>query len=130
MDARKSALSDQVLDAVQHLCTVIFNAKSDKQLENVFGLTHSQLELVVKKMVNALPDALFERVSAARLDEIKEICAREFIFFQLQEKWSDPHYQEDLSHFIAIFSRDIRCKVDKLKNNRPEMGSKTESRHD
>ena len=44
-------------------------------------------------------------------EEIKTICAREFIFFQTQEKYSDPQYEVNLKNFIRIFIRDLQRKM-------------------
>src|SRR3990167_6939295 len=111
MDAKKLQFADDVIHIIRDLCSVVFNIQSEDQLNKVFGITHEQLETVIKKIINALPDHMFYQLYPKILNEVKNICAREFIFFQVQERWNDPHYQEDLSNFICIFSRDIQQKI-------------------
>lgn len=107
MDAERLAFSDEVIRKIKQLAKVIFNATSSVQLESMFGVTQEQLNIIIRKIVIALPDIFFENSYAKKREELKNICAREFIFFQMQEKWSDPHYQADLANFIRIFTRDI-----------------------
>jgi len=119
MQSRKLKLTDDVIRVVRDICSVVFNISSDEQLEKGLGINHEQLEVVIKKIVNALPDNFFERVYL--LDEIKNICAREFVFFQVQEKWNDPRYEEDLANFICIFTRDMEQRFDTYKNYKSKM---------
>ncbi|TAK78478.1 MAG: hypothetical protein EPO11_01245 [Gammaproteobacteria bacterium] len=51
------------------------------------------------------------------MEEIKNICAREFIFFQVQEKGNEKHYQEDLTKFIEIFKRDMEQRIKAKEGN-------------
>ena len=115
MSAKKLEFTHDVMHLINEICAVAFNIKSDEQLEKVFGINKAQMEAVVWKIISGLPDYIFERIYPRLLDEIKNICALEFIFFQVQEKWNDPRYQEDLSNFICIFSRDIQHRIDEYK---------------
>jgi hypothetical protein len=116
MQVKKNNFIKEVIKVVCNLCAQVFNAASDIDLERVFGINYSQMEVVIKKIVDALPDYIFDRAYDYQLEEIKNICAREFIFFQLQERWNQPRYQEDLANFIAIFSRDIQQRLTCIQN--------------
>ncbi len=109
MQARKLEFSNDVIRLVHDLCKLVFNTSTDHDVEKVFGVTHEQLEHIIKSVIDAMPDCIFEQLPQKR-DEIKNIFAKEFIFFQVQEKLNDPHYSDDLSDFIKIFSRDIQKK--------------------
>jgi|WetSurMetagenome_2_1015567.scaffolds.fasta_scaffold1458453_2 hypothetical protein len=110
MQARKLEFCRDVIRIIQDVCKLAFNLGSNNEIEKVFGMTSHDLEVVIKQISDVLPDSLFTR-AAKELDEIKNIFAREFIFFQVQEKRDDPNYQDDLSTFIHIFSRDIQQKI-------------------
>lgn len=107
MDPKKLAFSEDVIRKIKQLTKLIFNVSSSEQIESLFGVTNEQLKIVMRKIVNALPDNYFEQNYHKKVEELKTIVAREFIFFQVQEKWSDPNYQHDLANFIRTFSRDI-----------------------
>lgn len=107
MEPKKLAFSDEVILVIKQLSKVVFSVTSKEQIENLFGLTNEQLKMVMRKIVNALPNIYFEKKYQNKLGELKTIIAREFIFFQVQEKWNDPNYQNHLANFIRIFSRDI-----------------------
>jgi len=108
MQARKLEFSNDVIRLVHDLCKLVFNSTTDHDVEKIFGITHEQLEKIIKNIVDAMPACIFEHPQ--KLNEIKNIFAKEFIFFQVQEKMNDPHYPDDLSDFIKIFSRDIQKK--------------------
>lgn len=107
MDPKKLAFSSDVLRLIKQLGKVIFDVTASQEIENIFGLTKEQLKIVVHKIVNALPDICFAQDNTNKMEALKTIVAREFIFFQVQEKWNDPHYQTDLANFIRTFSKDI-----------------------
>ncbi len=111
MDAKRVKFANDVMHIVLNLSEMVFNIKNDDQLKGVFGVNQEQLETVISKIIAGLPERVFEKNRHLE-DEIKNICAREFIFFQVQERWNSPQYQEDLSNFIHIFSRDIQQKFD------------------
>src|ERR1700731_2884061 len=99
MLAEKLKFADEVVNIVREVCTTAFNAHSDEDLLHIFGLNHEQMEEVVGRIIDGLPDSIFTQDNAKLLDEIKYICAREFIFFQVQEKWGEPEFEEDLKKF-------------------------------
>jgi len=109
MQARKLEFSNDVIRLVDDLCNLVFNATTDHDVEKIFSITHKQLEQIIREIIDAIPDCIFEQ-TPQKLDEIKNIFAKEFIFFQVQEKLNDPHYSDDLSDFIKIFARDIQKK--------------------
>lgn len=110
---KKDEFAHDVIRIVNDLCKLVFNLNADQDVEKVFGMTHEQLDNVIKKIVQSLPAQLFA-LPAQRLEEIKSIFAKEFIFFQVQEKLNDPNYENDLSNFIYAFSRDIQKKFASL----------------
>jgi hypothetical protein len=111
MHPQKLAFSDDVIRVVHDVCKLVFNLQSDAEITRVFGLTHEQMTSVIQKIITELPDAIFTQ-KTPQLEEIKHIFAREFIFFQVQERLDNPHYEEDLNRFIAIFSRDIQQRFE------------------
>ena len=121
MDVRKVEFANDVIHIVHDLGEVVFNITTQEQLVNIFGITQEQLETIIKKIINTLPDTIFENLYPQLADEIKNICAREFIFFQVQERWNSPHYQDDLLNFIRVFSRDIQQRVETHNNSESKM---------
>jgi len=111
MHPKKQECSHDITHIVCDMCKLVFNLNSSNDIKNVMGMTREQMELVIKKIIDALPDSIFERAYPKLLEEIKNICAREFIFFQVQEKCNDPCYQDDLKMFIHVFARDIQQRV-------------------
>lgn len=109
MPVNKLDFANDVLRIVLGVGKVAFNLTSDQDIENVFGMNNDKMKAVIQKVTRSLPESVFNE-TASRLEEIKNIFAREFIFFQVQEKGDASHYQQDLSHFIYIFSRDIQQK--------------------
>lgn len=101
----------QVVHTVQELGKVIFNIHDEKELQNVFGVDLKQMQTVLERVVAALPQQFFNTQNKKMIKEVKDVCAREFIFFQVQEKWSDPSYEENLKAFINCFSRDMAKRL-------------------
>ncbi|TAK74427.1 MAG: hypothetical protein EPO11_06895, partial [Gammaproteobacteria bacterium] len=62
MESKKLALADDVTHAVCDLCEVVFNVKSDAQLRGVFGMTHEEMDAVIHKIIDALPDRILDRL--------------------------------------------------------------------
>ena len=114
MGLQKQAFSQGIIHTISELCSLVFNVKTKEQLYKLFGITPQQMQLVVEKLANTLPETMVQYPELA--DEIKTICAREFIFFQVQERWDDPHYQANLKNFIQVFSRDMQHKIETYKN--------------
>lgn len=111
MHARKIEFSSDVVRIIRDLCKVVFNISNAEQMENIFGITDEQMEIVIQRIVNALPERAFQTGNKKKLREIKDIVAREFIFFQLQERWKDPSYEIDLANFIRTFTRDMESRI-------------------
>lgn len=108
---KKLAFSRSVIETVRRVCKTVFNLQSDADVVRMFGINEVQMENVINNIVDSLPDAIFEEMSLQLLEEIKYITAREYIFFQVQEKWDDPQYKEDLERFTHVFSRDIQRRI-------------------
>ncbi len=124
MDPKKLEFSDDVTHVVCDMCKLIYNLNSEVDIKRVFGMTHEQMKAVIKRIIDALPDSIFEKAYPKLLDDIKNICAREFIFFQVQEKWDDPRYQDDLTMFINVFSRDIQQRIGVQAKYQPNQREK------
>ncbi len=115
MQVRKLEFSHGVINAVKDMCKLVFNLQTDSEIARIFGITNKQMEEVIGEIIDSLPDSVFEHLYPQYFDELKSICAREFIFFQVQEKWDDPRYQDDLKKFIHVFSRDIQQRINAHK---------------
>lgn len=113
----KQIFSNDIIRIIHELCGVVFNITANEKLHDLFGISNEQTVLVVNRLVAALPSELFVNHDASLKEEIKNICAREFIFFQVQEKWNDPQYQQNLENFIHIFSKDIQQKINIYKKH-------------
>lgn len=111
MQITKRQFAHDVLHIIYELCRLIYNLKSSDDVENVFSAPRQQVETIISKIVNALPDDLFSQSNAHRIKDLEQILAKEFIFFQVQEKVDDSQYQTDLANFIMLFSRDIHNKL-------------------
>jgi len=113
MPDNRLAFSNDVIRVVYDVCKLVFSLQSDHEIKKIFGIDNEKLETIVRRIIDALPENMFNGGGDSRLlDEIKNICAREFIFFQVQERCDDPRYQEDLSKFILIFTRDIQRRIE------------------
>jgi hypothetical protein len=109
---KKLVFANEVLGIVQEMLKNVFNLHSDAEIEHSFGISVQQMEEAIRQIIDSLPDIVFEKANSVVLEEIKYIAARDYIFFQIQEKWNDPRYKKDLNNFIQIFSRDIMDKLD------------------
>ncbi|VVC76354.1 hypothetical protein AQUSIP_16650 [Aquicella siphonis] len=109
MQAQKQAFASEVVNIVRDMCKTVFNLQNERDLARIFGITQEQMEAVIGRIIDALPEDLFNPSHQQVAEEMKYVCAREYIFFQVQEKWNDARYQDDLRKFIHIFTRDI-CK--------------------
>ena len=108
MNHKKLEFFNDAIHIVKELCKLVFNISSDLEVVRIFGITNEQMEAVIRKITDQLPDDMFNRAYPQVLDEIKNIFAKEFIFFHVQERPTDPKYADDLSNFIYAFSRDIQ----------------------
>ncbi len=103
----KVVFSHGVGNVVKDTCKLAFNGDVGK----IFGITNAQLDEILNRVIDALPDSVFKDPNKTMLEEIKYICAREFIFFQVQERCDDPKYQDDLKAFIHVFAKDIEKRL-------------------
>lgn len=113
MQNQKLSFSKDVIQIIYEVSKLVFNIQdnSEAEIKKIFGISCQQLESVISSIVEAIPDQIFSRANLQMLEECKSICAKEFIFFQVQEKWDDPHYKDDLSAFISVFTRDMQRRV-------------------
>lgn len=105
--SRKLVFCHDVVHIIRDVCKLVFNLKSNDEIQRVFGFTNEQLEDIIKNIIISLPDNIFA-LPPQSLEKIKVIFANEFIFFHVQERVDNPDYKQDLSNFIHIFSRDIQ----------------------
>jgi hypothetical protein len=117
----KRSFSTDVCCAVRDTCKLAFNLQNDNDLLRIFGMTGAQLEEIIAKIIDSLPDTIFQHNYPPELEEIECICAREFIFFQVQERLDDPRYQQDLNAFIHVFKRDIEKRMNGQMNMQSTM---------
>lgn len=110
MDPKKLQFAEDVLRLIRRLCKLTFNKVSNEEIEAMFGVPIEQLKQTIGKIAEGLPDFLFDQAYKKTLEEIKPICAREFIFFRIQEQPDDPYFETKLDNFIRILSRDIQRK--------------------
>lgn len=106
MKMQRQQFTDEVVDAIHHILKIVFNAKSQQDIQNVVGMNDNQMTAAVNQLSDKLPETVFNQPQQ-KLEELKNICAREFVFFQVQEKPAEASYQRDLANFITIFCRDI-----------------------
>lgn len=111
MLAQKEDFASDVGRIVGDVCKLAFNIHSEERFHDVFGISYTKMNELVSKIVDALPDKMFENGLSNTLEEVKSICAREFVFFQVQERCDDVDYENDLAEFINILSRDIQLRV-------------------
>lgn len=119
MDPKKLEFSRDVTHAVDNICKLIFNIKSTDEMNKTLGVTHEQLETTLQKMIVALPDEIFTQTPEL-LEEIKNLCAQEFIFFQVQEI-GNLSYQENLQKFIKFFSTDMKDRIEAYHKRHANM---------
>lgn len=110
MDSKKLEFATDVTRIIRYICKLVFNLESANEIQKVFGINEDELTNVINRIVDALPPSIFN-LSASQMEEIKHIFAREFVFFQVQERGDDVKYEDDLSKFIAIFARDIQQRI-------------------
>lgn len=111
MEVTQQQFAKDVIRKIFELCKMIYNLHSDDEIEAVFGASREQIENIVARTVNAMPVKMFNQATKSKIQELEEILAKEFIFFQVQEKINDPQYQNDLANFILLFSRDINNRL-------------------
>lgn len=109
--SQKLASVKDVVKIIHEICQVVFRVNTEEEFEGVFGINGHQLEKVIEQIILALPDRFFFPGMHHKLEEIKAICAREFIFFQVQEKYNDVRYEVNLKNFIRILVRDLQRKM-------------------
>lgn len=115
MPITKYQFAKDVLQSVYDLCKVVYGIDKKEEVQRIFGISFQKLDEIVRKVVNALPDELFMQENKARIKEIEQILAKEFIFFEVQERIDDPQYTNDLENFILLFARDMHTKLQAWK---------------
>lgn len=110
MSQRLASVKD-VVRIIHEISKVIFRVNTEEELKDVFGINEQQLEAVVGEIIAAQPERFFLPGMRHKLEEIKAICAREFIFFQVQEKYNTEQYKANLKNFIRILVRDLERKM-------------------
>lgn len=111
MQAKKLAFANDVSRVVHSVCELAFNIHSEERFHDVFGINYAKMDEIIQKIVTAIPDKIFDHGLPGVVDELKSICAREFVFFQVQERCDDARYEGDLTNFINILVRDIQQRV-------------------
>src|SRR5579863_8911924 len=105
MQITRRQFAQDVLLIIHEVCRVIYNLRSNQDVERVFGIAEEKLESTINTIVDSLPEELFNQENHKKIKNLEQIFAKEFIFFQIQEAANDPGYQHDLANFIALFSK-------------------------
>lgn len=119
MSPSKKEFSQSVTTNICRLSRLLFNANSDENLLIIFRLDKSAIELTIQKIVDHFPNDYFNSLSANQLREMESILAKEFIFFQVQEKDNEKKYQNHLLHFSEVFVRDMQKRF-KVNHKSPD----------
>lgn len=111
MQVSQQQFAQNVMHIVYQICKMVYNVHSEDDIQRIFGASKEEIENIVARTVNALPNNVFDQATKGKIKELEEIMAKEFIFFQIQEKISDPQYQNDLANFILLLARDIKKRI-------------------
>lgn len=111
MRSTKPSLVEAIMKMIKRIAELAFNARTDAQLKKIFSLNEAEIKATIEHLLDAVPEQFILHLSVAQKNEFVNICAREFVFFQVQEKINSARYHTVLQQFIALFSRDIQSRL-------------------
>lgn len=102
MHTRREKFAKDIFIYISDICQ---NQLSDNEVvENrvfdVLGISKKDLQIILKKIVVALPDYIFLPQLPDLYNEVLGYLSVEYVLFQCQEDVEDPYFVDDLINFI------------------------------
>jgi hypothetical protein len=114
MHPYKEVVAKDILDIVQMTCGEVLCPKEVETNDPVnwaLNLSADEASLILRKIVNALPDSFFMHGVPLLEDDLKQLVAKEYILFQSQENIKDERYPAFLVSFIYEIIDEINQKI-------------------
>lgn len=102
MHSRKERFVEEIFYYIENICqdTLSDYEPREERTFAVLGIHSKDLWVILRKVVNALPDYIFLDQLPDLYTEVCEHLSREYILFQCQEDVNDPYFANNLENFI------------------------------
>ncbi len=114
MHPYKEAVAKDILNIVQKTCSDVLcptEVKTNDPVQWALNLNFEEANIVLKKIVNAMPDSFFIHESPLLEENLRQLVAKEYILFQTQENIKDKRYSDFLMRFIYEIIEEVNQKV-------------------
>lgn len=102
MHSKKEEFVKEIFYYIENICrdTLSSSEPYEELVFDVMGICREDLWVMLRKVVNALPDYIFLDQLPDLSEEVCEYLSREYILFQCQEDINDPCFANNLENFI------------------------------
>lgn len=114
MHPKKEKAVEDISGVVQAICNETLCPKELTQqdpVEWVLNLKKNEVNVILGKVVNAMPDKFFVKASPLLENDLIQLTAKEFILFHSQEDIKDEKYAGFLENFIYDLINQLNAEV-------------------
>lgn len=100
MHIKKEKFAEKINNYVINVCNQLSDCRVENKIFDVLGINKKDLKLILRKIINALPEYIYIQEYSELYNKLFEHLAREYILFQAAEKIDDQFFIDNLSNFI------------------------------
>src|SRR5690349_12568184 len=106
MHPRKEIYAQEVYHLVGMICKQM-SEPTKAAIPTVLNITNNDAQIIINKIMIALPDCYFYNANAAKLYDMLAFISKNLILFQAQEHFEEEDYAYNLINFISSLSQSI-----------------------
>lgn len=112
MHPRKEQSAREIYKIVDQYCESNMRSKysSSSAIPIVLGVSDSDAQKLIQKIIIALPDCFFYLAKPARINEMVNFIAQQYLLFQAQENIKDELFPSLLINFVNNLVEEIMLR--------------------
>ncbi len=114
MHPKKDKAVENIKSIVELICNETLcpkELKTQDSVEWVLNLKKDEINTIIAKIVNAMPDKYFMHNTPLLENDLNQVTAKEFILFHSQEDIKDEKYPGFLENFIYDLINQLNDEV-------------------
>ena len=118
MHSSRQLIHDDLVKRLPYLVKKIGGELAGQdEYQFVLGISRTEANELLKKIVNALPMSIINTVDHHELNAIKNFILKEFILFQCQENIHEQYYPQLFSNFILVTNQELLIQQHKAESS-------------
>lgn len=117
MYVSRRMIYEDMAKRLSYMVKMISESAGQDECQYVLGISRTEANELLKKIVNALPMSIINTIDQHELNAIKNFILKEFILFQCQESVQEQHYPQLFSNFILVTIQELLIQQNKVDSS-------------